>query len=376
MRWPCGFGSVTAVMGMAALVLLPSPAVGQDEVSKQSERPGPKALRQAASDENAQTINDDYNQELFQLERRRLERLGRLAARQNPTEAAATYELLFRLAIAGDLFRDAEPAAKAVLSRSSPSVVTTGLAHLVKIIAEADRGAFEQSVESLRQAVAERENPAQRGARRAELPTDEVVEICDAYYQRLVQEAQFGNARKALQVLLGHTQRPVVKEFLSSRLKRLDLVGKPAPAIQGRDIDGQPFDLAAAKGKVVLVVFWASWCPPCVEEIESFQQVADSYRARGFQIVGINLDALQDGSPKLETVRPIIRRFLLDHNVDWPTLINGQGDKDYAKAFGVTELPANVLIARDGMIAHIDLVLKNLEPVIARAVGEGTARRP
>jgi thiol-disulfide isomerase/thioredoxin len=355
---------------MTALVLLPTLAVGQGEAAKQPERASQKVVRPAASDENAQTIVDDYDRELLQLERRRLERLGRLAARQKPADAAVTYELLFRLAIASDLFRDAEPAAKAALSSGSPSVVTTGLAHLVKIIAEADRGAYEQSVESLRQAVAEREKTAREGVPRAELPTDEVVEICDAYYQRLLQGAQFEEARKALQILLGHTQRPVVKEYLSSRLKRLDLVGKPAPAIQGTDIDGKPFRLADAKGKVVLVVFWASWCPPCVEEFESFQQVADSYGARGLRVVGINLDALKDDGQRPETVRNDIRRLLLDHNVDWPTLISGQGDKDYAKAFGVTEVPANVLIARDGTIAHIDLVRKNLEPVIARVVGQ------
>jgi thiol-disulfide isomerase/thioredoxin len=147
------------------------------------------------------------------------------------------------------------------------------------------------------------------------------------------------------------------------------MVGKPAPAIQGTDFEGKPFSLADAKGKVVLVVFWASWCLPCAAEIESLQQVAESFGGRGLQIVGINLDALQDGGQKLETVMPNIRHFLLDHNVGWPTLINGQGDKDYAKAYGVDEVPANVLIARDGTVSHIDLVRKNLEPVIARAVG-------
>jgi hypothetical protein len=86
--------------------------------------------------------------------------------------------------------------------------------------------------------------------------------------------------------------------------------------------------------------------------------------------VGINLDALQDGGQKLETVLPNIRRSLLDSNVRWPTLINGRGDKDYAKSYGVTEIPANVLIARDGTVAHIDLVRKNLEPIIARAVAD------
>ena len=193
--------------------------------------------------------------------------------------------------------------------------------------------------------------------------------ICDAYYQRLIQGAQFDHAKKALQILLQHTERPVVKAFLSSRLKRLDSVGTPAPAIQGTDIDGKPFSLADLKGKVVLVVFWASWCLPCSTEIESLKQVAESHRGQGLQIVGINLDALQDDGQKLETVMPNIRHFLLDHNVGWPTLINALGDRDYAKAYGVTEVPANVLIARDGTIAHIDLVLKNLESAIAGALG-------
>jgi len=357
-------------MGMTAFLLLPAVAAGQDDVAKPPGTPVRKTFPPAVADENIRTINDDYNHELVQLERRRLERLWRLAARQNPADAAATYEQLFRLAIAGDLFRDAEPAAKTVVSNGSPSLMATGLAHLVKIIAESDRGAYEQSVESLRQAVGEREKAARSEVPRADLPTDEIVEICDAYYQRLLQGAQFEHARKALRILLGHTQRPVLKEFLSSRLKRLDMVGKPAPAIQGTDIEGKPFSLADAKSKVVLVVFWASWCLPCAAEIESFQQVAQSYRGRGLQIVGINLDVSQDGGQKLETVLPNIRHFLLDHNVVWPTIINGQGDKDHAKAYGVTELPGNVLVARDGTIAHIDLVRKNLEPAIARAVGE------
>ena len=58
---------------------------------------------------------------------------------------------------------------------------------------------------------------------------------------------------------------------------------------------------------------------------------------------------------------PNIRRFLLDHNVRWPNLINGTGAHDYAKAYGVTEIPTNVLIGRDGNVIHLDLSRKNLE---------------
>jgi thiol-disulfide isomerase/thioredoxin len=356
-------------MAMTAFVLLPSVAAGQDDAAKQPGAPAQKGYRPAASDESLESIIDAYNQELLQVERRRLERMGRLAARQNPTAAAATYEQLFRLAIAGSLFRDAEPIAEAVVNKGSASTTTVALAYLVKVLAESDRGAYQQSLESLRRVVEETDKAARGAAPKAVLQTGEAVEICDAYYQQLIHRDQLETAKQAFRMLRERVRSPALVEFLSGRLKRLEMVGKPAPPIQGTDLDGKPFNLADAKGKVVLVVFWASWCLPSAAEVEAIQQVADSYRARGFGVVGINLDTLQDGGTKLETVMPNIRRFLLDHNVRWPTLINGSGEKDYAAACGVTEIPANVLIGRDGVVAQIDLVQKNLEPVIARVVG-------
>src|SRR5262245_48904419 len=156
---------------MAALGMLlglhgtaPSPAVayGQEPKSSAVGRASP------SNDENIKSIDEEYARQVLALERRRLERLDRLAAQQKPAEAAATYEKLFRLAIAANLFSDAEPFAKAVLGTGSPSPIAMGLAHTVKIIAEADRGDYEQSLQSLRQAVADREAVAQAGAPRPE----------------------------------------------------------------------------------------------------------------------------------------------------------------------------------------------------------------
>ena len=62
---------------------------------------------------------------------------------------------------------------------------------------------------------------------------------------------------------------------------------------------------------------------------------------------------------------PNIRRFLLDDNVRWPNLVNGAGVHDYAKAYGITEIPSNVLIGPDGTVIHVDLSRKNLDPVTA-----------
>ena len=370
MRRTC-FIRITGVLtALTGLLTLPALAIGQDLAGRQepTTAKGGRPTPGAASD--LKSIDDDYARQLLALERQRLERLERLAARQTPPDAAVTYEKLFRLAIAANLFREAEPAAKTVVTKGSPSLVATGLADLVNIIAEVDRGAYDQSLESLRQAVAARAKAAENGTPGAELPTDEVVAICDAYYQRLIEGGQFENARKALNILLEQTQRPALKEFSASRLRRLDLVGKPAPPIKGTDLDRKPFDLADAKGKVVLVIFWASWCLPSAAEIESLQEVEEAYRARGLEMVGINLDGLSDGGQKPESALPNIRHFLLDYNVRWPTLVNGQGDKDYAKAYGVTEIPANVLIGKRGTVVQIDLVPKNLETTIAKAVGE------
>ena len=201
------------------------------------------------------------------------------------------------------------------------------------------------------------------------MPLETRLALIDAYCRRLTQAGQFEVARKALRLIRDNAQDAVIKDLAASRLKRLDMLGKPAPPIAGTDVDGKPVGLAEYKGDVVLVAFWASWCLPNAEEISWFEQVDRSYRGRGFRVLGINLDAAQDGGQKLETVTPNIRRFLLDHNVRWPNLINGPGDRDYAGAYGVTEIPANVLIGRDGTVINLDLTRSNLEAAVAKAVG-------
>ena len=138
--------------------------------------------------------------------------------------------------------------------------------------------------------------------------------------------------------------------------------------IQGNELDGKPVSLANFKGQVVLVVFWASWCLPSSTEVAWLDQMYTTYQSRGFRILGINLDTLQSDSPKIETFMPNVRRFILDHNIRWPNLINGTGAHDYARAYGVVEIPTNVLIGRDGTVIHLDLSRKNLDTVIARSV--------
>ena len=284
MRWACVAGKMGLFLVGIASLSLSSKAIGQSTGRDKADAPATQAIGPAVAQETLQEIDDAYNRQLVQLEQRRLEQLARLAARQKPAEAAATYERLFRLAIAGDLFRDAEAAAGKVVEQGTPSPTTDALAHLVKIIAEADRGAFEQSLQSLRQAVAEsiQERPAT--AARAALAPGEVIGICEAYYQRLVEANQFAIAQKAFRLVLDQPYSPVIKEFLANRLKRIELVGKPAPPIRGTDLDGKAFDLPVRKGEsVVLVFFWASWSLPERLQVTWLEQVQQAYRMQGLR---------------------------------------------------------------------------------------------
>ena len=316
------------------------------------------------------SINAEHERELTRLERRRIDALGRLALSQPKGQAAATYDACFRLAIARNLFDAAAPYAAGVIRSEDPASGVAWLAHVVQIVGEADRGAYEQSLKSLADAI--KPGQARAAAHAAGLPPAATASIVDAYYQRLLYADQIEVARKAMTLVLESAESAQVRDLATRRLKQLDLVGKPAPAISGLDLDGKPFALADAKGQVTLVVFWATWCVPNAQQMPLLDSINNAYKSKGLRVVGINLDSAQDGAQELKSVLPNIRRFLLDHNVTWPTLLNGPGELDYAKAYGVTEIPASVLIGRDGKVTHLDLVGRKLE----KAIAEDLARNP
>jgi thiol-disulfide isomerase/thioredoxin len=346
------------------------PSFGQAATQNQAEPPPtkPKVIVPGSSSSTIESITEEYNQQLLELERRRLERLARLAASQPPAEANKTYEHVFRLVVGNNLFLEAEPIARRVLKTAGISPSVRFLAQSVNVIAAADRGAYDESLADLRNSIGGPTVPNQAGTRAPLLDTSALLILCEAYYQRLIQADQIQPARQAFRLIFQDAQNPAVKSYCAGRLNRLDMVGQPAPQIQGTDLDGKPVSLADLKGNAVLVVFWASWCLPSAAEVEWLNEVNNTYRNQGFRILGINLDTASSGAPSLESVLPNVRRFVLDHNVHWPNLVNGAGAHDYAKAYAITDIPANVLIGRDGTVFHLDLMRKNLASVIARAV--------
>ncbi len=116
------------------------------------------------------------------------------------------------------------------------------------------------------------------------------------------------------------------------------LLNKPAPAFVRDDLSGRHVDLAAYRGKVVLLNFWASWCAPCQLEMPRFAAWQHQYGAAGLRVVGVSMDEEAAGT----------RRVCRKLGVDYPVVM---GDAELGTLYGgVFGLPVTYLIGRDGQV--------------------------
>ncbi len=116
------------------------------------------------------------------------------------------------------------------------------------------------------------------------------------------------------------------------------LIDKPAPAFVRTDLDNRRIDLAALRGRVVLLNFWATWCAPCQIEMPRFVQWQSKYKSGGLEILGVSMD------DDVDPVRALVRK----RGINYPILM---GDEKLGILYGgVLGLPVTYLIDRQGVI--------------------------
>ncbi len=114
---------------------------------------------------------------------------------------------------------------------------------------------------------------------------------------------------------------------------------KSAPSFTLQDLNGKQVSLSDFKGKVVILDFWATWCPPCVKEIPHFIELYEQYKDQGFAIVGISVD-----SGGISVVKSFARKY----QVNYPILMtDGRVDKAYG---GIPSIPTTFVIDSAGNI--------------------------
>lgn len=115
-----------------------------------------------------------------------------------------------------------------------------------------------------------------------------------------------------------------------------------APQLEARDINGRTVRLSDYKGKVVVINFWATWCPPCRAEMPDLVRLQREHGKDGLQIIGITYPPEQ---------RARVRRFARNLKVNYPIIL---GTREMKARFSSEEtLPLTVVINRDGKVSDI-----------------------
>jgi len=138
-------------------------------------------------------------------------------------------------------------------------------------------------------------------------------------------------------------------------------VGQRFPDFNEMDIAGQPLSVAAHRGQVTMIDFWATWCPPCRAEMPNVIATYNQYHAEGFDIIGVSLDDKQNALTKFTQAR----------GMAWPQYFDGQvWHNKLAKKYGVHRIPMDYLLDRHGLIIGKELRGEELGQAVAKAVTE------
>jgi thiol-disulfide isomerase/thioredoxin len=161
-----------------------------------------------------------------------------------------------------------------------------------------------------------------------------------AWYQRLATDYERSNA--------GIRAR--------GAMKRLSLTGNRLQ-LSGKTMQGQPLSADNYRGRVTLVVFWATWAVPFTDDLPELNQIYARYKGNGFDILGVNLDANADAIP------PYVRQ----HKIAWQSIRDAGGtDGQLAREFGIVSVPTMFVVDKSGIVAggitteNLDFAVKTL----------------
>ncbi|MCC7430179.1 TlpA family protein disulfide reductase [bacterium] len=119
-----------------------------------------------------------------------------------------------------------------------------------------------------------------------------------------------------------------------------DFQGKIAPNFSWKDAEGNLQTLENLRGKVVILDFWATWCPPCRAEIPHFIDLYSDYSSKGLVIVGVSVD--QEGIS-------VVENFVKQNKMNYPQVVVKE---DVVRAYGISPIPTTFILDKEGKIVN------------------------
>ncbi|MCE5302069.1 MAG: redoxin family protein [Planctomycetaceae bacterium] len=152
-------------------------------------------------------------------------------------------------------------------------------------------------------------------------------------------------------------------KVLDGICRRLSLVGQEMK-IEGKLLNGQPFQWSNFAGKVVLVDFWATWCEPCLAELPNLLNYYELYHGKGFEIVGISLDQR----------RADLEEFIKKNKIPWPIMFSDDSNNSTATYYGVLSVPMMILVGKDGRVVALNVRGPSLKKELEKLLGPVDAK--
>ncbi len=167
--------------------------------------------------------------------------------------------------------------------------------------------------------------------------------------------------RKQGERMLAH--KKTLADVAKAKIDEMEnlVAGKPAPAIDGTGMDGKPLKLSDYRGKVVVLVFWGTWCGPCMQEVPHERALAERFKGRPFALLGVDCEL--DKAAALKVMK--------EQGITWPNWNDGDpGEGPIAQTYHVRGYPTIIIIDAKGVIRSPNMLGSGLDKAVEDLIKE------